>query len=552
MLSALIVRAGTTVPPAVLGEAWWGRDLPRTWEQQVRNSVARIRARLGKGSVETVGWAYRLGIDADAIDAIRFERLVSAARAHVLRAELDRAVDSYQRALGLWRGAPLQDVADWEPGAAEARRLEEIRASAQEELLDGRLASGEHRSLISDAERLLREQPLREDLWAVLALAQYRADRQADALATLRHARAKLADELGIEPGARLTDLELRILRRDPSLDAPEPRRAVASTCPYPGLRAFGPDDADSFVGRDADIDAVLDRIAPGAVVTIAGASGTGKSSLLLAGVIPHLRDRSRTVELLRPGNDAVAVLRHASRRAQILAIDQAEELLDAGGGRLDEFARVARAFLDAGSTIIVTVRSDALDRIRTVPAIGDAIGRGVYLLGPLSEQSMREAIEVPARRAGLSVEPGLVELVVSDAGARSATLPHLSHAMQETWARREGATLSVAGYRDSGGIAGAIAQSAEASFASLSAEDQATCRALMMRLLDRAPDRTTIRRRIPTQPLLADAGRRRVLEQLAQARLVTLDEDAVTVAHECGGHGCTAPSTGARPRTPI
>lgn len=534
MLSALVVRRGSTVAPADLAEAWWGETPPRTWEQQVRNAVARIRSRLGRESVETVGWQYRLGVDPESIDAVRFERLVSSARGHALRGEHPRAIDAYGKALALWRGAPLQDVADWGPGVAEALRLDEIRASAEEERLDSRLAVGEHRSMIADAERLLREQPLREDRWAIVALANYRADRQAEALAVLRAARERLADEFGIEPGARLTSLELGMLRHDPALDAPAAGPVVASVCPYPGLRPFDADDADFFFGRDADTEAVLERLAPGAIVTIAGVSGTGKSSLLLAGVCPRLVERGRTVEVVRPGSGGLPALRRAIAQAQVIAVDQAEELLAADEADIARFVELVRRHLDDGGSVIVTVRSDALDRIRSLTLIGDGIGRGVYLLGALSEEAYRAAIEQAAKAAGLAVEPGLVELAVRDAGDRASTLPHLSHAMQETWVRREGATLTVAGYEDSGGIAGAIAQSAEDCFRSLTHDEQAICRALMLRLLDRRTDGVTTRRHVPAAPLLADADRRRVLERLTRARLVTSDDDdAVVVAHE-------------------
>jgi len=139
-----------------------GDALPPTWQQQIRNSVARIRTRLGPDAVVTVASAYRLGLDPDSIDAVRFERLVSAARAHALQGEDARAIDAYRRALGLWRGRPLQDVADWEPAETEARRLLEIRASAEEELLDARLRVGEHRAVLAEAEHLVREEPLRD------------------------------------------------------------------------------------------------------------------------------------------------------------------------------------------------------------------------------------------------------------------------------------------------------------------------------------------------------------------------------------------------------
>ena len=173
VLAALIVRAGRGLAPGELAEAYWGDEPPRTWPQQVKTSVARIRASLGSGAVLTRGSDYALGIDPATIDAFEFERLVSTARHHGLRGEHDRAIDAYRRALALWRGQAYIDVADWGPGAIEAERLAEIRENANEELLEARLAEGERRSVIADAERLVREAPLRENRWAILAMANY-------------------------------------------------------------------------------------------------------------------------------------------------------------------------------------------------------------------------------------------------------------------------------------------------------------------------------------------------------------------------------------------
>lgn len=533
ILAALIVRRGMPVTPSELADAWWAGEPPATWAQQIRNSVARIRARLGHDSVETVSTDYRLGLDPDSIDAVRFERLASEARGHALRGEDDRAIDAYRRGLALWRGAPFQDVSDWEPGVVEALRLDEIRRSVQEELLDARLRQGEHRAVIPDAERLVREDPLREDRWAILALANYRADRQAEALATVRAARERLADELGIEPGARLTALETAMLRRDASLDAPVPMDAPSAECPYPGLRSFGVDEADLFFGRSGDIDAVLERLRPGTAVVVAGASGTGKSSLALAGVVPRLAATGRVAEVVRPTLDLAHALRQAGSRAQVIVLDQAEEFTGLDAAAIDEACTAADALLHDGRALLFTARSDSLDRLRALPRIGDALGRGVYLLGPLSIEGCRDAVEQPARLAGLRLEPGLVEVALRDAGDRAATLPHLSHALRQTWLRREGATLTVAGYEESGGIAGAIAQSAEEVFRGLDEQEQATCRAIMRRLVVRAGDGTSTRRRIDVATLLEDPERRTVVERLAAARLLSVDRDTVTIAHE-------------------
>ena len=533
VLAALIVRRATSMSPPELAEAWWGETLPPTWAQQVRNSVARIRGRLGHDAILTEATDYRLGIDAETIDAVRFERLVSDARGHALRGDHDRAVDGYRKALALWRGEPFQDVADWEPGIVEAMRLGEIRTSVHEELLDERLRTGEHRAVIPEAERLVREAPLREDRWAILALANYRADRQAEALATVRAARERLADELGIEPGARLAALETAMLRRDASIDAPEHATRALSECPYPGLRAFGAEDAEFFFGREQDADAVIERARPGAVVAVAGPSGSGKSSLVLAGVLPRLAESGRQSRVVPATASAAGELRAAGEGAAIVVIDQAEELLVLAPETREDIFGALDALRADGRTILLTVRSDALDALRASAFLGDAIGSGVYLLGPLDAASCREVIEEPARRAGLRLEPGLVELAIRDCGDRVSTLPHLSHALRETWHRREGLTLTVAGYEDAGGIAGGIAQSAESVFRSLTPEQQDLCRSLMRRLIDRSPDGISTRRRVLLEPIVTDSARRDVLERLVHVRLLTVDGEVVMVTHE-------------------
>lgn len=533
ILSALIVRAGTGVSPAELAEAAWADSPPLTWASQIKNAVNRIRGRLGRESIVTRGAEYELGLDAESIDAVRFERLVSTARQHLLRDEPARAVDAYSRALALWRGRPYPDLSSWEPGIVEAMRLTEIRAAAEEEHLDARLRLGEHREVTPQAERLVRENPLREDRWAILALAHYESGRQADALAVLRAARGRLLEELGIEPGPRLRALETAILHQEAVLPAP-PAAPPSADCPYRGLEAFGAQDADVFFGRETDVEKILDRVRDGAVVVITGPSGCGKSSVMLAGVIPALIERGRAVTLVPGGQAATTAAREASAaHPSVLAIDQAEEILRSTPADIAAFCDAARDFADGGGTVILTVRSDFLDDAIALPDVGAAIGRGVYALAPLNADALRAAIEHPAAHANLRVEPGLVELIIRDAADRATTLPHVSHALLETWLRREGDTLTVAGYEASGGLAGAIATSAESLYRSLPSPDQDLCRSLMLRLVAREPDGASLRRRIPTTQLAGDADRRRVIDRLAAARLVTIDNDFVVIAHE-------------------
>ena len=170
-----------------------------------------------------------LRVGADEVDAVRFERLVTVARERVAESEPDRAVDRLSRALELWRGRPYVDLGDWDPAVAEAARLEEIRRGAEEDLLEAHLACGEHRSVAADAERMVHEEPLRERRWALWATALYRSGRQADGLAALREARARFAEELGIEPGRELADLEVQMLRQEPGLDLVKQQPAASA-----------------------------------------------------------------------------------------------------------------------------------------------------------------------------------------------------------------------------------------------------------------------------------------------------------------------------------
>ncbi|WP_344094695.1 BTAD domain-containing putative transcriptional regulator [Microbacterium deminutum] len=197
--------------------------------------------------------------------------------------------------------APYAELADWEPARAEIGRLDAVREATEEELLAARLASGEHRAAIAEAERLVRDSPQREERWCLLAPAHYQSGRQAEALSSLRSARHMLDDDLGIQPGERLIDLETAIMRHDPALAPARHESRVGDDCPYRGLSGYGPDDADEFFGRDAEIEAVVDRLARRRFLALTGASGSGKSSLALAGVVPMFKARGWTAEIVRP-----------------------------------------------------------------------------------------------------------------------------------------------------------------------------------------------------------------------------------------------------------
>ena len=224
LLAILALHANSTVPLDRLIDGLWGEDPPATAAKMVQLYVSQLRRLLADQDVEIVthGRGYDLRIPEDAVDAIRFERLV----------ERHAAVD----ALALWSGAPLADVADEPFAATEIRRLEELRLRAAEQAVDADLAAGREQQALVELERLIKEHPLRERLHAQRMLALYRSGRQSEALAAYVTARRRLVDEVGIEPGAELRELHAQILDQDPAL-----RRLLSPQASVPSGRAPPP-----------------------------------------------------------------------------------------------------------------------------------------------------------------------------------------------------------------------------------------------------------------------------------------------------------------------
>ncbi|GAA1818044.1 BTAD domain-containing putative transcriptional regulator [Agromyces neolithicus] len=534
VLSALVLRADRPVTIDELADALWGDEPPATWHKQLQASIGRVRAAIGHNAIATSPSAYTLRIDPESVDVESFERLAASARSH-LDDDPARALDAAERALELWRGAPYADLASWTPAVVEAERLDEVRMELEEARVDAHLRLGEDAAFVADAERLVRVAPLRERRWVLLATALYRSGRQADALAAIRAARERLADELGAEPGAQLAELELRILRHDVALDLGDAPASPSAACPYRGLQPFGVENEDDFFGRGADIEAALTRLGTSRFLAVSGASGSGKSSLVCAGVVPALQRRGDRVVILTPEHDLDARIREAvwSGRADVVIVDQFEEVFHAGEADVDAATRAIAEATVTGATVVLVVRADYLGDCAAHPDLAPLVAEGVHLVSPMAPAALREAIEEPARRAGLRLEPGLVEIILRDAAGEAGALPHLSHALVETWLRREGATLTVAGYEASGGISGAIAQSADRLYQSMDPAQRVTCRWLLLRLVALGPDGSPVRRRVPSKPLRTEASREQVLSMLARARLVTAEADSVEVAHE-------------------
>ena len=216
VLALLLLAAGRVVPAEYLAEALWRGAPPPGAAKTLRSYVSRLHSLLGPDAgLAGRGGGYALGVAPDQLDADRFERLVGAARVALGRGEAAAAASGFGEALALWRGRALADVAEVEPLALEAARLEELRVVAVEGRIEADIERGLAAEVTGELEQLVAEHPVRERLWRLLVLALYRAERQADALAAYRRARQLLAEELGIEPGEELRQLEEAVLRQE-------------------------------------------------------------------------------------------------------------------------------------------------------------------------------------------------------------------------------------------------------------------------------------------------------------------------------------------------
>ncbi|SEQ21567.1 WD40 repeat [Lentzea xinjiangensis] len=355
-----------------------------------------------------------------------------------------------------------------------------------------------------------------------------------------------------------------------PVTDSGTPVQDDGTVCPYMGLSAFGPQDANWFFGRERATKALLDRLRENGITVLVGASGAGKSSLVKAGVLPRLSKEAvvfspgtdplkelslRVPELAQAleaaaGSEVVVDLAHEVRVAvgdRVVVVDQFEEAFTLGGDedRLRVFVQALHAA--AGTTAVVLgVRADFYARCLDFPELAEALQNRQMVLGAMSAAEVRDAVANPARAAGLQLEPGLVDLMLRDLGAHNrrgkdaydaGALPLLSHALLVTWQRRQAGRLTIAGYRAAGGIQGAVATTAERAWSDLDEPARAAAKQLLLRLVRVGDDTQDTRRRSSRHSLLELStnlpATERALEVLTSARLITADAGSVEITHE-------------------
>ena len=369
---------------------------------------------------------------------------------------------------------------------------------------------------------------------------------------------------------------------------------------PFQGLQYYDEKDADRFFGRENVVAKIVGRLANSRFLTVIGASGSGKSSVVRAGVIPALRRGERLIDGSLPPTDsgqwdiriftpsahpldalaasltresesvsAAAALRadlaqepqalslvarrilaQNGKKRLMLVIDQFEEIFtqchqdEERKAFLENLLRAVEPSDSQPITILLTLRADFYAQLTVQDRLRELVSQNQEFIGAMSREELTRAILQPAALGNWKVQEGLVEVILDDLGSEPGALPLLSHALLETWKRRRGRVLTVSGYTASGGVHGAIAQTAETVFRQrLTTEQQPIARMIFVKLAEVGEDALDTRRRAAfselitraTDPLTIDA----VLSILTESRLITTgtmepgDTRVVEVAHE-------------------
>jgi DNA-binding SARP family transcriptional activator/WD40 repeat protein len=371
------------------------------------------------------------------------------------------------------------------------------------------------------------------------------------------------------------------LARRDLSSDRDrDPSDRHSTMCPYKGLASFGVADAPYFCGRDRLVAQLVARLAVDRFLGVIGPSGSGKSSLVAAGLLPALASDALPGSkrwpslVIRPGADPIQrlatglapfanesasavrarldsdasaivdIARYAApsemgrRDRLVVVVDQFEEVFTScsdGQARTRFLRMLVESSADPDSPLVVALvmRADYYGACAEEPELAKMLADSHVLVSAMTDRELGQAVLEPARRAGLAVEDGLPDAICADAAGEPGALPLVSTALLETWVRRSGDTLTLAGYAQAGGVRGAVAHLAEGVYDSLDSKGKEILRHIFLRLTDLQGATSDVRRRASRDEVASDGAERAVLELLIRHRLVTATEDTVEVAHE-------------------
>jgi DNA-binding SARP family transcriptional activator len=582
LLALLVLHANEPLSADRIVDELWGDSPPGSGAKAVAFHISGLRRALAtqpgrdneRSILATTPAGYVLRTEPDAIDAIAAERLGREGEG-LLPEQPAQARERLASALGLWHGEALSDIA-YEPFAQqEIERLSELRLRFLEDRLEADLALGRHAELVGELRDLVSASPYRERLRGQLMLALYRCGRQAEALRASQEGRRVLVEELGIDPSPELQALERSILRQDPALVRGQPPPAALRN-PFKGLRPFDEVDAADFFGREALIERLVERLADVArgdgLLTLVGPSGSGKSSVVRAGLVPAIRrgtlpgSQGWRVATMAPGSRPFAELAAALERAGmgpvteadlrrpgrladmvvdlmpgerlVLIIDQFEELfwrVDEEALRRDFIRALTQALSAAMGRLVVvaTLRADALDRALSVAELAEPVRTGLEVVGRLTRGEVERAIARPAEAVGVELEGGLLPRVVADVEGRPGALPLLQYALTELYDHGEGRRLTCEGYQALGGVMGAVGRRAEAIYHDLEPDARAVAREVFLRLVAIQEGTVPAARRVARGELRSLDDERGLLEQVliafGRGRLLSFDRDPVS-----------------------
>jgi predicted ATPase/DNA-binding SARP family transcriptional activator len=416
LLALLALHRGEPVSADRLIDVLWGDGLAANPVNALQAQIGQLRRALGAGVIVTTEAGYALAVGPDEVDVVRFEQLVAKGRRLAEAGEMAQASATLGEALGLRRGEPLAEFAYAGFAEAERARLDELALVAIETRAGADLVLGRHGELAGELETQCAQHPLRERLWELLILALYRAGRQADALRAYTEVRDRLVDELGIDPGSALRELQARVLAQDPSLAAasPAPVRAAAPAAAG-NLRVR----LSSFIGRDAELEQLLESVRSCRLVTLTGPGGTGKTRLAVeaaAALRAEYPDGAWLVELASvaepdgvgpavagalgavasalgspqpAGSAAKLIVRHLAGRCLVVVLDNCEHVIAEAAALADTLA-------------------GAVPGLRLIATSREALGVPGEVLVPVGGLAVPAAVELFADRAR-AVQPGFL-----------------------------------------------------------------------------------------------------------------------------------------------
>jgi predicted ATPase/DNA-binding SARP family transcriptional activator len=387
LLSALVIHAGEARSADLLIDAVWGHSPPASAAKVLQMYVSQLRKVLpAPVRIRTHGSGYALELGDGRLDAARFERLLSEGRNAARAGNQALAASLLRRALRLWRGQAYADFAYEQFAREEAERLEELRLEALEERIEAELALGRHVEVLPELLRLAAGRPTRERLQALAMLALYRCGRQSEALDLYADARARLLDELGLEPGAGLRQLQRQILEQDPVLAAPSVEGTGAHSLPSPPSR---------LLGRERELDDLRELLLRDDVrlLVLTGAGGSGKTRLALEAAreaAPSFANGAAFADLapLRDPALVVGAIAHAlglqdvsgegsaktlavavGTRELLILVDNAEHVRAAAPSFVELLALAPRLTLLVTSRVVLHVSGEHVYPVEPLPA---------------------------------------------------------------------------------------------------------------------------------------------------------------------------------------